>query len=258
MRSLPTTIGGLVAIGVLFVPLAAVAQTTNGEPTTAELQRQIAQLRQSIAKTNGTVSEHTTHIESLTNLMDSLVSKLDRQENILSDQSGQIETLKTGMDTVTTNLRKQIGDQEEILNEISRRGPDGSRVLALASNMDRNPEFRNEVRQVVNSSIGTTGTLEVRNLMDVGKYLKVNEREWYIPARETRTFSVPVGTLTTELVGEEPPRSSTVGPPGYKQRIEISPRRVQQTVQRPINQFRTIERVYVDTPYYVSYRYWPY
>ncbi len=253
MRPLPTLIAGLALLTALSIPLAASAQTPAGVPTTAELQQQLAELRQSIARTNGTVSEHGSQIETLSNLVGSVVSKLDKVENTLADQSGQIETLKADMDTVTTNLRTQIGDQEMILNQISKRGPDGSHVLALSSNMDRNPEFKDEVRQVVNSSISTTGTLEVRNLMLAGKHLKVNGQEWYIPAGETRTITVPVGTLTTELVGEEPQRTSTIGPPRYTQRLEISPRRVEYTVQRPASEVSTVERVYVDSPYYVSY-----
>lgn len=252
MKSFPARIGGLVAVAILLAPFEVVAQTTTDEPSTADLQQQLAQLRESIAKTSGVVSEHTDQIEKLTNLIDSVVSKFDGQERLLADQSAQIETLKTDMEAVTTNLRKQIGDQEAILSQISKPGSDGRHVLALRSIMQDSPEFTDEVRQVVNDSIAKIGTLEVHNLMEVGKYFKVNGVESYIPARSNKSFTVPVGTLTTELVGDEPLRSCTVGPPNYTQRVEISPKRVERTVERPISEFSTIERVYVDPPYYVS------
>ncbi|MHB8901468.1 MAG: hypothetical protein ACYC6Y_22180, partial [Thermoguttaceae bacterium] len=110
MRSLPSPTGSLAVLLVLLVSMPARAQTVNAPPpTTADLQQQIAELRRSIDATSGTVTQHSDQIERLTNLIDSIVGKLDRQEKTLADQSAQIESLKTGMDTVTTNLRQQIG-----------------------------------------------------------------------------------------------------------------------------------------------------
>jgi hypothetical protein len=179
--------------------------------------------------------------------------RFDALVGTLADQSAQISNLQSDFQKVTDNLFRQMGEQREILEAISQPTGDGSHVLALRSNMQQNPAFRQEVEQAVHDSIRRSGTLEVQNNMDVGKYLQVNGREWYIPARSERTFEVPVGTLTTELVGDEAPRSFAVGPPGYLQRIEINPRRTVQAVQRPVVEM-PVERTVLQSPVYTVER----
>lgn len=220
----------------------------------ADLKTQIAQLQQSVES----LAEATVTKEDLAGFVsesefqersDQVDKRIDALLETVSDQSAQIAQLRENFQKVTDNLAEQVGGQQDILEAISQPTADGSRVLALRSNMQRNPEFREEVQEAVNDSIRRTGTLEVQNNMDVGKYFEVNGRRWYIPARSTRSFDVPVGTLTTELVGDEPRRSLTIGPPDYFQRVEINPQQTMRTVERPVMQ-SSYEPVIVEPPTY--------
>jgi hypothetical protein len=95
-----------------------------------------------------------------------------------------------------------------------------------------------------------TGTVYVSNEMSSEQTLKVNGAYYRIPPHTTnyRIESVPVGTLTTELVGYESPKNWTIAAPHYQQRIKIAPDPAPAYPQQ-----RVVYRQIVDYPPVIEY-----
>lgn len=144
---------------------------------------------------------------------------------VLAEQDAEIRKLKLDFNRVTDSLHKQIGDQEAILRAISRQDSQGRYVPNMSANMDKSPELRQEMSDVVQRSLLHEGTLRVQNNTSTDQYLRVNSVDWRIPAFSVINIAVPVGTVTTELVGYESPKNWTVAAPSYLQVVDIIPTR---------------------------------
>lgn len=123
-------------------------------------------------------------------------------------------------------LRDRVYDQEVILANIAKRisQPDGPEryIVDIRGNL-QNPTFRNELSDAVNEVLPRQGKLHVRNTMETTQTLVVNRQEYRIAPGDRLTVTVPVGSVTTELVGFEAPRNWTIAPPTFEERIVIGP-----------------------------------
>lgn len=156
----------------------------------------------------------------------------------LEDRVAQLEQemaeLKSNMLTLQDQLQKKDDEISEILASLTERDRNDQPVLALRRIMEKSGEFRQEMAEAVNESIHKEGKLVVDNQTSGVQFLSVNGRSERIEPLETRVFTVPVGTLTTELTGQEGPKNWTVGPPEYEQSIVIRPLRRQTVVESPV------------------------
>jgi hypothetical protein len=125
-------------------------------------------------------------------------------------------------DALAQLVHEQVGALGDIARRISEGGMD-QYVLNLRSAMAV-PQFRDELANAVHDVIRQRGTLRVENRSGIEHRLLINGSEHRIPALRIVEIDVPVGTLTTELVGYEAPKNWTVGPPNYQQAITITPR----------------------------------
>jgi hypothetical protein len=123
-------------------------------------------------------------------------------------------------------LRDRVYDQEVILANIAKRisQPDGPEryIVDIRGNL-QNPTFRNELSDAINEVLPRQGKLHVRNTMETTQTLMVNRQEYRIAPGDRLTVTVPVGSVTTELVGFEAPRNWTIAPPTFEERIVIGP-----------------------------------
>lgn len=123
-------------------------------------------------------------------------------------------------------LRDRVYDQEVILANIAKRisQPNGPEryIVDIRGNL-QNPTFRNELSDAVNEVLPRQGTLHIRNTMDTTQTLVVNRQEYRIAPGDRLTITVPVGSVTTELVGFEAPRNWTIAPPNFEERLVIGP-----------------------------------
>ena len=115
--------------------------------------------------------------------------------------------------------------QGQIAQEVAQA--DGGTLLVpdIRGNMERSPQFREEVSNAVHDVLRQRGTLRIENQTGVGHTVRVVNlgRSVYIPPGGiSDPIDIPVGTLSTELVGYEAPRNWNVGPPNYEQRIRIT------------------------------------
>ena len=127
-------------------------------------------------------------------------------------------------------LEDRVGELDAVQGQIAGviAEPDGKslRVPDLLGNMQKSPQFRAQVSEAVHDVLAREGTLTIENQTDVWQKLRVANtgRSYDIPPRTTLApITVPVGTISTELVNYEAPRNWTVGPPNCEQRIVIKP-----------------------------------
>ena len=102
-------------------------------------------------------------------------------------------------------LRQEVGTLVQTAN--------GSRFVPNVANMMQSPEYRRDLAQAVREAVPSSGTLHLRNRMASAQHLRVNGVTLDVPAWSVRMFQAPAGTVTTELIGYESPKSLTVGPP---------------------------------------------
>jgi hypothetical protein len=136
------------------------------------------------------------------------------------DQLVPVEQVsRSEFDALAQLVYEQVGALGDIARRISEEGD--KYVLNLRSAMAV-PQFREELTEAVHDVIRRRGTLRVENRTAVEHRLLVNRTEYRIPAMRTLALDVPVGTVTTELLGYERPKNWTVSPPHYHQRITIT------------------------------------
>ncbi|MEQ8787139.1 MAG: hypothetical protein RIC55_12605 [Pirellulaceae bacterium] len=156
---------------------------------------------------------------------------------LLEERVEQLEKemldLRTGMVALQNQLQQKDDEIGEILTFLTQRDSKNQPVLALRSIMSKSDEFRKEMAEAVNESIQTEGKLTVENQTAGVQFVSINGKSERIEALETRIFTVPVGTLTTELIGQEGPKNWTVGAPTYQQSIVIRPLRQRTIVASP-------------------------
>jgi hypothetical protein len=129
-----------------------------------------------------------------------------------------------------TGLEDRVHELDGVQGQIAGviAEPDGQelRVPNILGNMEKSPQFREQVSEAVHDVLAQEGTLTIENQTDVWQKLRVANtgRSYDIPPRTALApITVPVGTISTELVNYEAPRNWTVGPPNYEQRIVIKP-----------------------------------
>jgi len=143
-------------------------------------------------------------------------SDLDKVANELRGDIKALEIL----------LGQQQDETRRLLDDVAYRS-NGRAALKIRALMDNNPEFRQEITDIVQQSQSPPpvyGRLIIENRMPTVQYVRVNREGFYIAKDEVREFAVPVGTVSAELVGYELPKNWYVGAPNYAERIVIRPR----------------------------------
>lgn len=127
-------------------------------------------------------------------------------------------------------LEDRVGEMDAVQGQIAGviAEPDGQtlRVPNILGTMQKSSQFRAQVSEAVHEVLAQQGTLTIENQTNVWHQVRVvnNGRSYDVPPNgRSDPITVPVGTVTTELVNYEAPRNWTVGPPNYEQRVVIKP-----------------------------------
>lgn len=180
--------------------------------------------------------------------LDQQVQQLRAEIEVVAEK--QAEMLERLNDLATTQReladmqREQALQQQEVLSSITQKDSSGTDVLRLNAAMQKSDEFRREMQKAVHGSLNKTGEVLIQNKMATEQRITVNQKEYVIGAGETLKLEVPVGTVTTQLPGQELMNWS-VTPPEYKQTIDIVPES-----QSRVTAFRPSEPSAPVTTYY--------
>ena len=148
---------------------------------------------------------------------DARLKKLEENVNRITD-------LVVALTADVEALTALANEKEKSLRAIVEGGSEGNPLSSLKFNMEKSQAFRDEFGDAVNQSIRKEGEIKVHNKTATWQTLKVNNRVLLtVGPGEIKVMKVPVGTVTTELVGLESPKNWTVGAPNYLQSINIEP-----------------------------------
>lgn len=150
----------------------------------------------------------------------------------VTETAGQLSELKTKVDRLGEGINEELEQQRQILDSISRADSSGQRIPRLSAIMDKSADFRTDMRNAVNRSMETEGWFTVTNRMGGYQTISVNRASYGLNPGETKTLKVPVGTVTTQLPGQNL-KTWTVTAPHYTQRLELVPSSTSTTVYRP-------------------------
>lgn len=199
-------------------PSAPAAPSTPSVSSETSVEAELRRLRTELDRLKSLVDEHAKTLRS----QNQDISKI---LYLVEDQNKQLAKVYEEYQRLADRLDAQLKEQRARLEQIAEQDNAGNYVPAIRANMAKSPEFRQVMTAVVHEAMRREGTLRVQNQTGVGVHLRVNnEKTYYIAPYSTHPdISVPVGTLTTELVGYEPPKNWTIGAPHYFQQINIVP-----------------------------------
>ncbi len=189
-----------------------------GTPADTSLEAELRRLRTELDRLKGLVEEHAKTLRSQN-------QDLSKILYLVEDQNKQLAKVYEEYQRLADRLDAQLNEQRARLEQIAEQDNAGNYVPAIRANMAKSPEFRQAMSAVVHEAMRREGTLRVQNQTGIGVQLRVNnDKTYYIAPYSTHPdIPVPVGTLTTELVGYEPPKNWTIGAPHYFQQINITP-----------------------------------
>jgi uncharacterized small protein (DUF1192 family) len=156
-------------------------------------------------------------------------------------------------------IQEQNAAQSQMLAAISTQGAGGNPIPNLRAIMD-DSQGRESLENAVHQVLRRQGTVTIENRLGQGYSIEVNRQAHFVPAGGGITISnVPVGTVTTELVGYEETKYWAITPPDYQLKIVIGPRERQ--VVRRVAEAETMPQVVtpavpVATPVVANYRYY--
>lgn len=156
------------------------------------------------------------------------------------NESGRLVPVTKSEPARIAKLEKQVQELENELREVRQVQGQVARTIqdskgnqlavpSILANMNRSTEFRAEVERAVHEVMQRWGTLLIENRTSTGQTIRVLPTGQYVyipPWQTSGPIAVPVGTVSTELIGQEAPKNWVIGPPNYEQRIVINPRPV--------------------------------
>jgi hypothetical protein len=207
------------AAAIVALPLIASAQS---QPATGydksqdtrldELEKQLAALTMRTTTTEGKLTDIDKRIESLTTNVDKLASVTADIDTRLKSLDEKVNTMTTQSNTELTTMRKQLGD-------IARKEGD-SYVPNISAAMSTSDKFRQEMETVVNRSLKPAGIVLLANKTAIGQWVFVNKSGYFVRPGDQLTLNVNVGTITTQLPGEEM-QTWTVTAPTYQLALDM-------------------------------------
>lgn len=206
------------------------AQTLNANAADDDSLSAMAEaMRRLESKVNGLSDKYVTREEfqKLQEIVNRQTQALDTLQSLLAEQGATIRQIDSKYESSIAALNEQSEQINSILNAISRNDSQNKPILNIASAM-ASQDFQRDLADAVDNSLREqrpTGRLTITNNMPYAQGIRVNGAYHYINPGATRAFSVPVGTVTTELDGEAP-KNWVIAPPNYNQGIIIAPRNV--------------------------------
>jgi len=173
---------------------------------------------------SATFSTQADELADLTARVAALEGDFSSLESKINDNASQIGKLSELVTDAFGKLADQDAKQQTILDQISSTDENGEIYITLNSIMKKSAAARQEVRNAVEQSIRSQGTLTIVNEMGTAQDIIVNRIQQHVHAGATLNLTVPVGTVSTQLPGQDVV-NWTIGVPNYRQSVSIKPRR---------------------------------
>jgi chaperonin cofactor prefoldin len=220
----------LAAFVALCVPAAAqTPQSTTYDKSQDtrldQLEKQLADLAARVGTTESKATDIDRRIASLTSSIEALTDVTKDIDSRLKTLDEKVNTLTTRSNTELTTMQKQLGD-------IARKDGD-SYVPNISAAMTTSDKFRQEMETVVNRSLKPAGALLLVNRTPDAKWVFVNKSPYFVRPGERIQLNVNVGTVTTQLPGEEM-QTWSITAPTYQLSLDMIPTPAAGAVAAPV------------------------
>jgi DNA repair exonuclease SbcCD ATPase subunit len=209
----------LAAIVALAMPTATRAQQSTASDKTQDarldaLEKQLAALTTRVTTTEGNVTDIDRRIAALTSNVETLT-------DVTKDIDSRLKTLDEKVNSLTTQSNSELTTMKKQLGDIARKEGD-SYVPNISAAMNTSDKFRQEMETVVNRSLKPAGALLLANKTMAAKWVYVNKTAYFVRPGEQIQLNVNVGTITTQLPGEEMQTWSLTAPT-YQLSLDMVP-----------------------------------
>jgi uncharacterized coiled-coil protein SlyX len=218
----------LFAVGSARAQQASVYDKSQDDRLTA-LEKKIKDVESGLANQKSDLEKK---IDDLTKLVAAQTRNVGTLTDTAADQKGQIQKLSTDVDSLTSRINTELGNIQKNLADISRN--DGGQYVPNISAAMEHESFRQDLGTAVNRSLKTRGTFRIANKTPTHQWIAVNRTEYVVRPSEELLLDAPVGTVTTQLPGQEL-MNWTLAAPGYYESIDIVPAvPTRTTAERPV------------------------
>ncbi len=130
----------------------------------------------------------------MTPTVDELQDEVDRYKQRLADME---EKLNRAMDQIEA-LKVQVRENDRRLISLAEETPNGTVVPRILANMNKDPDFRENVVNAVQ------GEVILKNTTDSWQRVYLNASRWRVPPSRSSTIRVPFGHLIAHTPGQRP------------------------------------------------------
>lgn len=184
-----------------------------------------------------------------------LQDQVKANTDLIDSVDDRLASMREDNKELLAQVFEQNNQQSELLAAISTQGAAGNPIPNLRAIMN-DSQGRQTLEGAVHEVMRRQGTVTIENRMPQGYSITLNRQPHYVASGEIKTFSgVPVGNVTTELVGYEEPKHWALTPPAYDLKIVIAPRQSQvvRRVASPVGTVYQVADPVVYTPVQVWY-----
>src|SRR5262245_56832001 len=180
-----------------------------------ELTKQLAALTARVTTAENNVSAIDGRIEKLTGNVEKLTDSA-------KDIDARLRKLGEDVNATTNRSNTELTAMKKQLEDTTRRDGD-SYVPNISAAMSTRDKFRQDMATAVNRSLRTDGKLLLTNKTSTAQWVFVNRSGYFMRPGEQLPIGVNVGTVTTQLMGEEM-QTWTITAPANELALEIVPR----------------------------------
>jgi len=190
-----------------------------------DLAKQLTALTGRVTTAEGKVAEIDRRIELLT-------TNVEKLTQVASDLDTRLKTLGDKVNEITDSSSTELTTMKKQLEDISVK--DGSTYVPnISAAMNSSDKFRQDMETVVNKSLKTGGNVLLINKTAVAHWVDINRTRYFLRPGEQLPVAVNIGTLTTQLPGEEM-QTWTITAPTYQLALEIVPKPTPTVALSPI------------------------
>ncbi len=204
---------------------AATAYDKTQDARLDDLVKQLAALTSRVTAAEKNISDVDRRIESLT-------GNVEKLAQVTSDLDARLKKLGEDVNAMADKPASELTAMKTQLDAISRK--DGETYVPNISAAMSSDKFRQDMETAVNKSLKPSGSILLTNKTSIPQWVYINRTEYYLRPGEQLPLGVNVGTVTTQLPGEEM-QTWTIAPPSYQMALEIVPKPVPTPAGMPIS-----------------------
>jgi prefoldin subunit 5 len=214
------------ALLALLISNAALGQQATVYDKTQDTR--IDDLAKQLETLTNRVTTSENNIAAIDRRIEALTGNVEKLADAAKDIDARIRKLDERVSQSTDISKGELTTMRTQLDAISRKDGD-SYVPNISAAMNTSDTFRQDMETAVNKSLKTGGSVLLTNKTAVSHWVAINQTRYFLRPGQQLPVAVNVGTVTTQLPGEEM-QTWTITAPSYELSLDIVPKSTARTV----------------------------